>query len=104
MLDDLSKEIKRLKQANTEIEKRIKDLTNADYDEINDTETANMLLNIFDTYFTSFDTLDLNTKRNMIKLLISSVTSDGENITINFIGARNIKDDFSNRGELQTKF
>ena len=63
-----------------------------------------MLLNIFDTYFTSFDTLDLNTKRNMIKLLISSVTSDGENITINFIGARNIKDDFSNRGELQTKF
>ena len=40
----------------------------------------------------------------MIKLLISSVTSDGENITINFIGARNIKDDFSNRGELQTKF
>ena len=104
LLDDLSKEINRLKPANAEIEKRIKELTNTDYDEINDTETANMLLNIFDTYFTSFDTLDLNTKRNMIKLLISSVTSDGENITINFIGARNIKDDFSNRGELQTKF
>lgn len=105
LLDDLSSEIKKLKQSNAEIEKRIKELTNTDYNEINDSETANMILNILDNYFTSFDTLDLNTKRNLIKLLISSVETDGENITINFIGARNIKDDeLSNRGELQMKF
>ena len=104
LLDNISDEIKKLKQTNKELEKQIKELTNTNYDEINDKETSDLLLNILDTYFTAFDTLDLNTKRNMIKLLISSVTSDGENITINFIGARNIKDDFSNRGELQTKF
>lgn len=92
LLDDLSCEIKKLKQANIELEKQLKDLTNINYDEITDKETADSLINILDTYFTSFDTLDLNTKRNMIKLLVSSITTDGENITINFIGARNMKD------------
>ena len=68
-------------------------LTNTNYDEISDKETADMVLNIIDTYFSSFDTLDLNTKRNLIRLLVSSITSDGENITINFIGARNLPPD-----------
>lgn len=100
LLDDLSNEIKKLKQTNVEIEKKIKELTNTNYDEISDKETADLVLNILDTYLTSFDSLDLNTKRNMIKLLISSVTSDGEDITINFVGARNL----SNTSELQMKF
>lgn len=90
LLDDVSKEIKKLKEANLELQSRIKELTNYDYNEINDKETAELLLNILNTYFDSFDTLDLNTKRTMLKTLVSSVTSDGENITINFIGSREI--------------
>lgn len=93
LLDDISNEIKKLKQANAELEKQIKTLTNYNYNEISDKETADLLLNILDTYFTSFDTLDLNTKRNLIKLLVSSITTDGEDITINFLGARNMKDE-----------
>lgn len=93
LLDDISNEIKKLKETNVELEKQIKSLTNTNYDEISDKETADLLLNILDTYFTSFDTLDLNTKRNMIKLLVSSITTDGEDITINFLGARNMKDE-----------
>ena len=93
LLDDISNEIKKLKETNIELEKQIKELTNTNYDEISDKETADLLLNILDTYFTSFDTLDLNTKRNMIKLLVSSITTDGEDITINFLGARNMKDE-----------
>ena len=65
-------------------------LTNTNYDEISDNETANIVLNILDTYFSSFDALDLNTKRNLIKLVASSITSDGENITINFIGTKKL--------------
>lgn len=91
LLDNISDEIKKLKQTNKELEKQIKELTNTNYDEINDKETSDLLLNILDTYFTAFDTLDLNTKRNMIKLLVSSITSDGENIRINFLGARDEK-------------
>jgi len=93
LLDDISAEIKKLKQSNVEIENKIMNLTNTNYDEISDKETADMVLNIIDTYFSSFDTLDLNTKRNLIRLLVSSITSDGENITINFIGARNLPPD-----------
>ena len=92
LLDDISNEIKKLKETNIGLEKQIKELTNTDYDKINDKETADLVLNILDTYFTSFDSLDLNTKRNMIKLLVSSITTDGEDITINFLGTRNIKD------------
>ena len=29
----------------------------------------------------------------MIKLLVSSITTDGEDITINFLGARNMKNE-----------
>lgn len=80
-------------EADDLVMQKIKELTNTNYDEISDKETADLLLNILDTYFTSFDTLDLNTKRNMIKLLVSSITADGEDITINFLGARNMKDE-----------
>ena len=93
LLDDISKEIKKLKETNKELEKQIKELTNHNYNEVSDKETADLLLNVLDTYFNSFDTLDLNTKRNMIKLLVSSITTDGEDITINFLGARNMKDE-----------
>ena len=99
LLDDISNEIKKLKETNIELQKQIKSLTNTNYDEINDKETANLVLNILDTYLTSFDNLDLNTKRNMIKLLVSSITTDGEDITINFLGARNVKDKIFPTGE-----
>ena len=91
LLDDVQNEIKKLKKANANLENQVKELTNYNYNEVNDKETADLLLNVLDTYFQSFDTLDLNTKRNMIKLLVSSITTDGEDITINFIGSRNIK-------------
>lgn len=93
LLDDISSEIKKLKKTNEELKKQIKAITNTHFNEISDSDTAGLILNIIDTYFTSFDSLDLNTKRNLIRLLVSSVTTDGENITINFIGARNMKDE-----------
>ncbi len=100
LLDDISNEIKKLKETNTELEKQIKSLTNTDYEQINDKKTADLVLNILDTYLTCFDSLDLNTKRNMIKLLVSSITTDGEDITINFIGSRNMKDKTFPTGEM----
>lgn len=92
LLDDISNEIKKLKEANVQLEKKLKELTNYNYDEVNDKETAQLLINILDTYCNSFDELDLNTKRNMIKLLVSSITSDGQDITIKFLGTRNINE------------
>ncbi len=99
LLDHLSNEIKRLKRANQEIEKQINKSSNTNYDEINDKETADLVLHGLNNYFTSFDTLDLKTKRNMIKMLVTSITSNGEDITINFTGAKNKKEDLFPTGE-----
>ncbi len=99
LLDHLSNEIKRLKRANQEIEKQINKSSNTNYDEINDKETADLVLNGLNNYFTSFDTLDLKAKRNMIKMLVTSITSNGEDITINFTGAKNKKEDLFPTGE-----
>ena len=93
LLDDLSGEIKKLKAANIEIEKQIKTLANNNYERINDQDSADLLLNVFDTYFDSFASLDLNTKRNMIKLLVRSITSDGEDITVFWEGTQVRPDD-----------
>ncbi len=91
LLDDIQNEIKKLKKTNVDLENQVKELTN--YNEVNSKETTDLLLNVLDTYFQSFDILDLNTRRNMIKLLVSSITTDGEDITINFVGSGNIKKD-----------
>ena len=93
LVPELSNNIVKLKKTNVELESKVKELTNTNYNEITDKDTADTLLDIMDTYFNSFDNLDLNTKRNMIKLLVSSITSDGKDITVNFIGARTIKDE-----------
>lgn len=93
LVNEQSKKIVELKRKTAELQKKAKLLTNTNYDEINDKESADILLNVLDTYTSSFDNLDLNTKRNMIKLLVSSITSDGEDITINLIGTRTVSSD-----------
>ncbi len=93
LVHEQSEKIVELKQKTTELQNKVKSLTNTNYEEISDKESADVLLNVLDTYTTSFDNLDLNTKRNMIKLLVSSITSDGEDITINLIGTRTVKNE-----------
>lgn len=90
LLDDLQNEIKKLKKINEELENQVEKLTN-NYNEVKDKDTADLLLNVLNTYVESFDILDLNTKRNMIKMLVSSIATDGDSITINFIGSRKMK-------------
>lgn len=93
LVHEQSEKIVELKKRTEELQKKVKELTNTNYDEINDKESADILINVLDTYTSSFDDLDLNTKRNMIKLLVSSITSDGEDITINLVGTRTVSND-----------
>lgn len=90
LLDEVQTEIKKLKNANMEIEKQMKELTKDSDNFISDSETASLVLHILDTYFNTFDKLDLVHKRDLIKLLISNVYSDGKDITINLIGAKEL--------------
>lgn len=90
LLDEVQTEIKKLKNANMEIEKQMKTLTKDSDNFISDSETASLVLHILDTYFNTFDTLDLVCKRDLIKLLVSSVYSDGKDIIINLIGTKEL--------------
>ena len=88
LIEDLTKEIKKLKADNIEIEKRIAEIKNIGSDNINLQEQAEIVLNIIDSYFTTFDTLDLVTKRNLLRVIISNIKSDGDNLELNLIGLR----------------
>jgi DNA repair exonuclease SbcCD ATPase subunit len=92
LLEDITTEIKKLRNDNEELEKYIFKLQNKEPNMINDQESAQMVLNIMGTYFTTFDELDLPTKRSLLKLLISSVESDGIDLTLNLLGVRNVRD------------
>lgn len=87
IVEELTEEIKRLKSANLEIEKSLSKLTDTQANNQQQVEYAKLVLDIFDTYFQSFDELDLVTKRTLIRLIIDTVEVDGENIYINLAGS-----------------
>lgn len=87
IVEELTEEIKRLKSANLEIEKSLSILTDTKNNNQQQVECAKLVLDIFDTYFQSFDELDLVTKRTLIRLIIDTVEVDGENIYINLTGS-----------------
>ena len=56
-----------------------------DYNTLNSDEE--IVLDILNNYFSNFDKLDLIEKRNLVKLVVESAYSDGDNLTINLVGS-----------------
>lgn len=84
----LAQEISKLKKANDELNEQIKHLKTDKNNVIEDSKNANIVLDIINTYFNRFDELDLLSKRTLVKLLITSAYSDGENLILNLLGTR----------------
>ena len=99
LLDDISNEIKNLKRKNESLQNQIIEKTNYNYDEISDKESANFIINLLEQFNNSFYKFDLTNKRNLIKLLTSSITSDGETLYIDFIGPRTLSNDIIPTGD-----
>lgn len=87
IINEVALQIKDLKSKNNEIEKRIAEMNKEIDAEIDQKQMAKIALDMIKNYMESFDTLDIVEKRLMIKMLISSVESDGENLYINLIGS-----------------
>ena len=82
----VASQIKDLKTKNILIEKRINELqVEVSYD-VDQKQVASLALDMINKYMSNFDNLDIVSKRTLIKLLVSSVESDGENLYINFVG------------------
>lgn len=87
-LNEVNKKIGKLKSKNIEILNQIKGLDkDIPKNQITDKDSAKLVLDIIDKYFTTFDSFDLDTRRTLLKTIISSVETDGETLTINFIGS-----------------
>jgi site-specific DNA recombinase len=89
IVSELSSEIVKLKEKNVEIETPIGKSTPSTFDS---KEQAKIVLSTIDNFVPNFDNLDILQKRTLIKMLISSVETNGEDVIINFVGSRNIKD------------
>lgn len=83
---EISNEIVRLKEANAELEKQLAKINESRGDRISDKDTAELVLQILDTYFEHFDTMDLMQKRDMMKFLIKNIVITGDKVEINFLG------------------
>ena len=85
--ENITDEIRKLKEANQKIDEQITILNDKKYKVKKEIDSAKLVMNIFDTYFQKFDSLDLITKRSLIRLIIQSVECKNDNIIINFMGA-----------------
>lgn len=86
LITDITVQIKSIKSKNLEIEKRIIELSKETEKEIDKNEVTVLALNIINKYMGSFDSLNIVDKRLMIKSLVNTIESDGENIYINYMG------------------
>ena len=86
LIADITAQIKSIKSKNLEIEKRIIELSKETEKEIDKDEVTVLALNIINKYMCSFDSLNIVDKRLMIKSLVNTIESDGENIYIYYMG------------------
>ena len=85
VIEDISNEIKKLNDANTEIEKKLQKINESKRSDITDKQTASLVLDILNNYFSVFEELDILKQREMVKLLISNIKTDGENLEIDLL-------------------
>lgn len=91
ILDEVQAKIKELKQKNKKILANIQELKKAQPTNqvIDDQETAKVVFDILNNYIDKFDELDIISKRNLIKLFVGNIETDGKNLYMDLIGSRN---------------
>lgn len=90
VFDVVQAKIKDLKARNKEIVANIQAIKEAQPNQIiNDQQTAKIVFEILNTYMNKFDELDIISKRNLIKLFVGSMETDGKNLYMDLIGSRN---------------
>jgi len=90
LMNEVTAEIKRLKEANTEIDKQIESLDIHNSENMETVNNAQIVLHILNSYFSTFDELDLQTRRLLMRMLVHSVYVDAENVIVNLTGSNPI--------------
>lgn len=88
IVSDIANEIAKLKKENKVLIRKKNELNEHESQYIDDSETAQIILNLFDNIYKNFDEMDLFERRTVARLIIRSAYSDGKNLTINLGGTR----------------
>lgn len=90
LIPDFERKILDLKNQNNNIRKQIATINQNTENNSIKVDSANMILDLLNYFNEHFDNLDLKLKRTLLKIIVSSVTTDGNNLTINLVGDRQI--------------
>lgn len=88
LMDDINKEIKKIKEENKNIKEQIKILNNNQqkYDlDIPEGKIAELVLEVINNFFDVFTDLDIMQQRNLLKMFISSAVWNGETVEIDLL-------------------
>ena len=95
LIDEINKEVKKLKDENKKIQEKIDELTSKNDGmniSVGENEIAKLVLNVINNYFDTFTDLDVLKQRQLLKVFVESAVWEGENVEINLLNTK--KDDF----------
>lgn len=95
LIDEINKEVKKLKDENKKIQEKIDELTSKNDGmniSVDENEIAKLVLNVINNYFDTFTDLDVLKQRQLLKVFVESAVWDGETVEINLLNTK--KDDF----------
>lgn len=90
IIDDINKEIKRIKQKSNELKIKIDELSKEQGNDkiyFSEKETASIVMEIMEKHFSKFYDLDIIERRNLLKLLINKATGNGERVEIDLLNS-----------------
>ena len=94
-MDEINKEVKKIKDENKKIQEKIDELTSKNEGmniSVGENEIAKLVLNVINNYFDTFTDLDVLKQRELLKVFVESAVWDGETVEINLLNTK--KDDF----------
>ena len=84
IMDEITKEIRILKETNLEIEKEIKEISKNKSNVI-EKETVELVMDIFNNYMNDFESLDVMKKRGFMRLIIKDIVVKGDEVIVNYL-------------------
>lgn len=88
LIDNINKEIKRLKEENIKINNKLQSLGNKNKKyqlDMPESEIAKLVLEVIENFFDAFPKMDILKQREIVKMFISSAVWDGKKVTIDLL-------------------
>lgn len=85
IIDEINKEIKRIKKENERLDKRLSEYKSQEKLNKLEIDVSKIVLEIIEKYFVAFDTLDIVEKKNLLRLIVDNVVGNGDMVEINLL-------------------